>query len=168
MIPNLGRPRLGLDIGGVLISPSGGSADTSLFGKTLVEALRSPPVDGMFEHVPILVQRFHQEVWLVSKCGPRIQERTLRWLDHHQFYQRTSIPRENVRFCRTRPEKADHCRELGITHFLDDRADVLGHLEPVVPFRYLFGPQDSRGLDQHIRRLANWAEVTDTVLFESK
>lgn len=168
MSPNHGCPRLGLDIGGVLISLSDGSSDTSLFGKALADALRTPPVEGMFEHVPILVQRFRQEVWLVSKCGPKIQERTLRWLDHHQFYQRTSIPRENVRFCRARLEKADHCRELGITHFLDDRADVLGHLEAVVPFRYLFGPRDSMALDQRIRRLANWAEVTDTVLLKSE
>lgn len=168
MNSNNGCPRLGLDIGGVLISPSNGSSDTSLFGKTLADALRTPPVEGMFEHVPILVRRFRQEVWLISKCGPRIEERTLRWLDHHQFYQRTSILRENVRFCRARPEKADHCRELGITHFLDDRADVLGLLESVVPFRYLFGPHQSNALDPRIRRLANCAEVTGTVHLKSK
>ncbi len=47
----------------------------------------------------------------------------------------------NLRFCLQRPQKADHCRELGITHFIDDRSDVLRHLEGIVPKRYLFGPQ---------------------------
>lgn len=80
-------------------------------------------------------------VWIVSKCGERIQRRTLRWLDHHDVYERTGLPRGNVRFCRQRAEKASHCRELGITHFIDDRADVLSHLRGLVPNLYLFGAQ---------------------------
>jgi hypothetical protein len=41
----------------------------------------------------------------------------------------------------SRREKADHARALGLTHFIDDRLDVLGHLEGLVPHRFLFGPQ---------------------------
>jgi len=52
-----------------------------------------------------------------------------------------AIQRANVRFCQERPQKAVHCRQLGITHFIDDREDVLAHLDGVVPFRLLFGPQ---------------------------
>ena len=44
-------------------------------------------------------------------------------------------------FCLKRPEKAIHCRELGITHFIDDRTDVLAAMIGVVPLLYLFGPQ---------------------------
>lgn len=40
-----------------------------------------------------------------------------------------------------RPQKAQHCRELAITHFIDDRWHVLEHLEGVVRHRYLFGLQ---------------------------
>jgi hypothetical protein len=48
---------------------------------------------------------------------------------------------DHLRFCFERHEKARHCLDLGLTHFLDDRLDVLAHLEGVVPHRYLFGPQ---------------------------
>lgn len=77
----------------------------------------------------------------MSKAGPRVQEKTRQWLRQHRFFERTGIPPDHLRFCLERPQKADHCRELAITHFIDDRADVLEHLEGVVRNRYLFGPQ---------------------------
>ena len=42
------------------------------------------------------------------------------------------------------PEKADHCLELAVTHFVDDRSDVLNHLVGIVEHLYLFGAR-SRG-----------------------
>jgi hypothetical protein len=142
MESNLSLPKLGIDIGRVIIAPDGtNGADTSFIGGSLHDALATPPYKGMFEHVPALVERFEGRVWLVSKAGVRVQEKTLHWLEHHRFYERTGIPREHVRFCRQRPEKADHCRDLGITHFIDDRSDVLHHLEGIVMHRFLFGPQ---------------------------
>ena len=38
-------------------------------------------------------------------------------------------------------QKAIHCAELQITHFIDDRPDVLEALDGIVAYRYLFGPQ---------------------------
>lgn len=153
-------PRLGIDIGGVIISPSvDDSSDTSFFAGTMSAALMTPPSVGVFEHLPVLVQRFEQNVWLISKAGPVIQAKTLRWLDHHRFYERTGVPRGNIRFCRQRAEKADHCRELWITHFIDDRRDVLQHLEGLVSHRYLFGPPDGKLSDPLVRQLASWSEA---------
>jgi hypothetical protein len=63
------------------------------------------------------------------------------WLLHHRFFERTGIAPHNLRFCLQRPQKADHCVELGLTHFIDDRPDVLQCMRDVVPHRYLFGPQ---------------------------
>lgn len=134
--------KLGIDVGRVLISPGDDKRpDTSFIGGTLEHALNTPPYEGMFEVVPSLVKRFNQQVWIVSKCGPRIQQRTLQWFRHHRFFERTGISPRNVRFCLKRPEKAGHCREIGITHFIDDRPDVLAPMADVVPNRYLFGPQ---------------------------
>lgn len=138
-----GRLRLGVDIGRVIIDgtahPSG--ADTAFFSGDLANALDTPPVPGVFDVLPGLVDRFEGRVWLVSKCGVRVEQRTLAWLDHHDLHGRTGIPVDHVRFCRARPDKAIHCRELGITDFVDDRPDVLGALRGLVPRRYLFGPQ---------------------------
>jgi hypothetical protein len=134
--------KLGIDIGRVLITPEGtGPADTSFIGGSIEDAVATPPYEGMFDAVTELTQRFGRRVWLVSKAGPRMQEKTRLWLAHHRFFERTGIASRNLRFCLERPQKADHCRALGITHFIDDRLDVLQHLRGVVEYRYLFGPQ---------------------------
>lgn len=158
--------RLGIDVGRVLISPGDESApDTSFIGGSLEDALRTPPYEGMFEVVPRLSQKFAAQVWIVSKCGPRVQERTRQWLRHHQFFERTSIDPANLRFCLQRPQKALHCAELGITHFIDDRLDVLEAMRDVVPQRLLFGPQrTSPPRDAGVRLVADWTEVAEALL----
>ena len=133
--------RLGIDIGRVLIRPGTGREDTSFFGGSEEDALRTPPVDGAFDAVRALVEWFEGRVWLVSKAGTAIEARTRRWLDHWRLHEHARLPREHVRFCRTRPEKRDIALELGLTHFIDDRRDVLEHLRGVVGVLYLFGPQ---------------------------
>jgi hypothetical protein len=136
------EPRLGVDIGRVIIEgpadPGGG--DTDFFGQSEDEAMRTPAVAGAFATLARLVDRFGGRVWLVSTCGERIEERSRRWLAHHRFHEETGIPVAHVRFCRERADKAGHASELGLTHFVDDRADVHGHLAGIVAHRYLFGP----------------------------
>lgn len=152
--------RLGVDIGRVIIDgsshPSGD--DTAFFKGGLDNALRTPPVADVFDVLPRLVQLFDHRVWLVSKCGVRVQQRTLAWLEHHDFYERTGIDSAAVRFCLTRPEKADHAKELGLTDFIDDRADVHQALDGVVDRCYLFGPQRQGGADWMIST-PTWAAV---------
>lgn len=136
-------PRLGIDIGRVIIDgsshPNGG--DTAFFQGDRATMLATPEMHGAFDAIAELTKRFDGAIWLVSKCGQRVQDRTLDRLEHHRFHDRTGVPEGNVRFCRQRPEKRDHCLELGITHFIDDRADVHEALEGAVEHRYLFGPQ---------------------------
>ncbi|RFU42500.1 hypothetical protein DZF91_06305 [Actinomadura logoneensis] len=138
------EPRLGVDFGRVIqggpLAP--GKADTAFLGGTMRDALASPPNEGAFEALEELVRLFGGRVWIISKCGERVQRRTLAWLDHHDVAGRTGLPRRNIRFCRKRAQKAVHCAELGITHMIDDRVGVHRALAGVVPHRYLFGPQD--------------------------
>ncbi|WP_312318383.1 hypothetical protein [Stenotrophomonas sp.] len=156
--------KLGIDVGRVLISPGDDSTpDTSFIAGSLENALNTPPMDDMFQVVPALVERFAGEVWIVSKCGQRIQDRTMQWFEHHRFFERTGIGRANVRFCLQRPEKAVHCRALGITHFIDDRTDVLQAMEEVVSHRYLFGPQ-RKAVPQGMQHVMTWKDVARTLL----
>ncbi len=156
--------KLGIDVGRVLISPGDDSRpDTSFIGGSIEDALRTPPYDGMFEVVPALVTRFAGEAWIVSKCGQRVQDRTLQWFAYHRFFERTGIKRENVRFCLKRPDKAVHCRELGITHFIDDRIDVLQAMVGTVPNLYLFGPQRT-AVPAGMRHLMTWSDVARALL----
>jgi hypothetical protein len=103
--------------------------------------LATPEMDGAFGAIARLTEAFAGRVWLVSKCGPRVQARTSRWLQAHDFHHRTGIPAANVRFCRARADKRLHCLELGLTHFVDDRPDVHAAIRGAVRFQYFFGPQ---------------------------
>lgn len=129
--------RLGIDIGRVIIAGGAGAGDTSFFSGDTAAMLRTPAVPDAFEAIARLVPLFG-DTWLVSKCGPRVQRRSREWLLHHRFFERTGIPPEQVRFCLRRPDKAVHCADLGITHFVDDKPDVIAAITPVVPHRYLF------------------------------
>lgn len=134
---------LGIDFGRVIQGAPGpdGAADTSFLGSRLEEAIESPATPGAFEVIPRLVAQFGGRAWIISKCGENTERKTLAWLDHQDFYTRTGLPYGNVRFCRQRADKAVHCRELGITHMIDDRLDVHRAIRELVPYRYLFGPQ---------------------------
>jgi hypothetical protein len=156
---------LGVDFGRVI---HGGAAadgvhDTVFLDGGFEEALASPATDGAFDVLPRLVDAFGGRVWVISKCGPRIQERTLAWLDHHDFHARTGVPRGNVRFCRKRNDKAGHCTQLGITHMIDDRIDVHRALVDSVPCRYLFGRQEEPA-PSWVRHTVTWADVEDAVM----
>jgi hypothetical protein len=157
-------PRLGIDIGRVLIAAEGANgADTSFIGGSLEDALSTPPYEGMFNAVAPLVDKFGGRVWLVSKCGPSVQAKSRAWLRHHRFFERTGIAPTNLRFCLERPQKADHCRELCITHFIDDRTDVLRHLEGIVPNRYLFGPQRKPVTIAGLVLLPSWKDAATLI-----
>lgn len=158
------QPRLGVDFGRVIhgAAAADGSQDTVFLGGSLEEALASPATDGAFDVLPRLVDAFDGRVWVISKCGPRIQERTLAWLDHHDFYDRTGVPRGNVRFCRKRADKAGHCTRLGITHMIDDRLDVHRALVDSVPCRYLFGVREDPA-PAWVRHTPTWADVAEAV-----
>lgn len=160
--------KLGIDVGRVLIAPGDDSRpDTSFIGGSLENALGTPPYEGMFDVVPELVERFAGQVWIVSKCGPRIQQRTLQWFEHHRFFKRTGIDPANVRFCLKRPDKAVHCREIGITHFIDDRADVLQPMLGTVPELLLFGPQRDRHVSASFRHVQDWSAVARALLLQT-
>jgi hypothetical protein len=118
--------RLGIDIGRVIIDgpshPDGG--DTAFFEGDEATMLATPEMAGCVSAIARLTALFGGQVWLVSKCGPRVQARTLRWLDARDFWGRTGVSREHARFCRARVDKRLHCVELGLTHFVDDHPEV--------------------------------------------
>jgi hypothetical protein len=147
---------LGVDIGGVIIDRVNDALDTSFFGENY---LRTTAVEGAVDALRLLnAGRFAGRVFLVSKCGPRVQAKTLAWLEYHGFHEHTGIPQEHVRFCRRRREKAGICRELGITHFVDDRLEVLGYLEGV-PWLCLFrpDPQEAQRYARFLPRVQHMA-----------
>jgi hypothetical protein len=156
---------LGIDFGRVIQGAPGpdGAVDTNFLGSSLAEAIRSPATPGALEVLPTVIAEFGGRAWIISKCGENTQRKTLAWLDHHNFYHRTGLPQNNIRFCRQRADKAIHCRELGITHMIDDRLDVHRAIREIVPHRYLFGPQDYP-IPDWVIHAPDWAAVAALLL----
>ncbi|MEH1130471.1 hypothetical protein [Micromonospora sp. CPCC 206061] len=129
------QPTLGVDIGGVIVTLADRDEDTSFFG---ARPLETPAVAGVFEALAALAQqRFAGRVHLISKAGPKVAANTRDWLAHHDFFDRTGIPAAHLHFVRQRRDKAAVCQRLDVTHFVDDRLDVLAYLD-TVEHRYLF------------------------------
>jgi hypothetical protein len=129
------RNTLGVDVGGVIVRLAEGGEDTSFFGN---RPLETPAVDGVFEALAALTAGpFAGRVHLVSTAGPKVSANTRAWLHHHRFFERTGIPEAHLHFVRRRRDKAPVCERLAITHFVDDRVEVLFHLA-TVEHRYLF------------------------------
>lgn len=138
----MNRQKLGLDFGKVIMGAiRNGRADTSFLGTTFPEAMKSQPEPGAINATRRLVEAFGGDVWIVSKCGPSVENKTRGWLKHWDFYRTTGLDHANVRFCRERRDKAKICRQLRISHFVDDRLDVLEPMRDIVPNLYLFGEQ---------------------------
>jgi hypothetical protein len=154
---------LGIDIGGVLIPMAAGASDTTFFGGRPME---TPAQPYMFDAVRMLTERFDGRVHLVSKCGPKIERISRDWLSYVEFWSRTGVTPENLHFVRERPDKALVCRRLDITHFIDDRLDVLLAMHSVHG-RYLFlgGRDGQRKLEvpAEIRQLRDWEHAARTV-----
>lgn len=183
--------RIGVDIGGVIIQqvdrlypieaagpgagqtgttgPDAERADRSDQDTSLLRDFRrTPPMPGAFEALATLVSEvFGEHVHLVSKCGERVERRSRLWLAHHDFYRRTGIAAGNVHFCRTREAKAPIAAALGLTHFVDDRLEVLSYLD-TVPNRFLFRPREEevRGHQRHlaaVHRVESWPELVTLI-----
>lgn len=158
---------LGIDIGRVIIAPGDSAGDTSFLGGTDEDAMQTPPSRGAFETIAELVEAFAGRVWLVSKCGPRIQARTRLWLARWRFHEHTGLPSRQVRFCLKRHEKAPICATLGLRAFIDDRPDVLGPMAGIVPWRFLYGPQ-RRPAPPDVIPVRDWDEVRARLLLLSR
>ncbi len=134
------KEALGIDVGGVIIDRINDNTDTSFFSDNYLNTKATPDV---FEVINRMVkERFGNRVYIVSKCGNNVQNKTLNWFKHHDIYSLTGISSQNVYFCRQRHEKEPICKELGITHFIDDRIEVLSYLKSVNN-KYALNPQSS-------------------------
>jgi hypothetical protein len=150
-------PRIGIDFGGVVVRTSRHSAhdtDIDLSGGTDIAQ------EGVIEAVRGLVEVTDGCVWIVSKAGASTEAKTRGWLKSVGFFASTGMNAGNVRFCRTRPDKAPICRELGITHFIDDKIHVMQILRETVPHLFLFGDEVAETncppWATHVRR---WSDV---------
>lgn len=114
-----------------------------------------------FEVVAKLVAQF-DNTYLVSKVNSTQRERSLQWLKDSEFFTKTGIKQDNLYYCFDRRDKAIFVRALDITHFIDDRAEVLYHLDEPVN-KYLFNPEnfDVAKYGEHLKNTTHVSSWTD-------
>jgi len=127
---------LGIDIGGVIISDQGDGTDTSFFSDNFLMTPQNPEA---IETIARIKHRF-DDVVIISKCGPKVEKKTILWLHYHKFFEKTDIDSDRLFFCRKRPEKAGIAQGLGVTHYIDNRMDIINSMMGVVPNLFLFAP----------------------------
>jgi hypothetical protein len=150
--------RIGIDFGGVIVRNlhEDTGEDTSLQSSSGEQAARA----GAFDAIRQLCSACDGRVWIVSKAGPRMQERTLSWLQSVDFFSRTGVQPDHVRFCLQLEDKKTICRDLRITNFIDDRVHVMQILRGAVPHLCLFGePQGERFCPPWATFATTWPEV---------
>ncbi len=159
--------RLGIDFGRVIVQPTEEGADTSFLHSSIEDAMETPPYPLVMEVVSRLVEYFSGKVWIVSKAGPRTEKKSRLWLNHHKFWSHTGVLQQNLIFCRKRHEKAKHAKQQQLTHFIDDRLDVLRHLRDIVPELYLFGEQKEKfQYPLWVNRTDDWRQLSGYFGFE--
>jgi hypothetical protein len=157
------RPCLGIDFGGVIIPlvDRTGGRDTQFSDRFLSTRQRA----NAFEKIRDLVNAFRGNVWIVSKAGQRTEALTRQWLHHQDFFRHTGMDEKCVRFCRERSEKEPICRELGVTHFVDDRLHIMQVLRGTVDHLYLFGDKErNRGARRWTTLVEDWTEAREAIL----
>lgn len=114
------EPRIGIDIGGVLLTADMRRCST-VYG-----------VPGGLDAIRIIADIFGaRNVFLVSKVrlGGRMHQRTQQWLSEpNGFLEKVGISAENVVFVSAinGPDgKGVAAARLGLSHFIDDKSDVL-------------------------------------------
>ncbi len=157
------EPRLGIDLGGVIIPwRKDAHSKEPYFDQPF---LLRPPRLSALERISDLMGVFRGKVWIVSRWAAAHREKTHQWLERHQVLPVTGMSAAHVRFCEKISSKADICAELGITHFIDDRMQVMDVLRPIVPHLYLFGEQGQEAyVHEWLTPVANWDDAYAAVL----
>jgi len=128
---------------------------------------RDLPAPDSFRVISELV-RSGNIIYIISKVTSEQKERAEKWLQLHDFFNKTGVKPENLYFCFERRDKAIFVAALGIKMMIDDRAEVMAHL-PVQVIKLLINPDDD-DLERHEGRLFNtktvksWLEIEQSLV----
>ena len=157
--------RFGTDIGGVLAAHA-----TLEFLEQPGRHLAVPEIEGAFDAVRQLrKEKFGNEAYVISMCDEEIEVRSREWLTHTDFVERTGVEWERIIYCRTFAEKAQIAGRIGLTHFVDDRLEVMAGFNNGERL-YLFQPdkQKSAPFRQHLHKVLevqSWREIVADILY---
>jgi hypothetical protein len=150
---------IGMDVHGVIMD----KFDKS---KSVEEYLTTVPLKHATTVIKNIIDLYGPEnTFIISKCPMYAEDEIIKWLDNQNFFTEIGFIRSNVYFCRERTDKAPVAKQLRLTHFIDDRVDVLNAMKDVVSNRILFtgGGNHEESDDKTITELDNWDSVQDYI-----
>lgn len=141
------------------------------FGNVIKDTQSGNLMSGVIESLMALKDRFSDRIFIISRSGDDCLTDSRKYEKYqrrvHLFLYLSSldkiIPWKNVFFCKLRHEKAPIAANLGITHFVDDRLEVLSHMT-TVPNRFALNPtadQLAKFPPNGITVVSSWKEITD-------
>lgn len=108
-------------------------------GNTIIK--NRVPLPDAFRVIRLLIERrFRDRVVIVSRVNEEQEVRARAFVTSKAFVSEVGIPLERVHFCRKRDQKGPICKRLGITHFIDDRPEVMAFMPESVVHKILFNP----------------------------
>lgn len=154
--------RIGLDIGGVIMYKKAEKGSLSDF-------LASRPIPFALDSIKELIEIYSPEnLFIISKRPDYAEAATIKWLEAQGFFDEIGFFRSNIYFCRERSEKVSIAKKLRLTHFIDDRIDVLESMLGVVEDMALFGVDyDVTAKYEAITVTDKWRSIVDWVVMTS-
>ena len=154
---------LGVDLGNVIIDHVGFGTTSEFFRNGDYNVI--PPVPEVFDVLRELHgKRFGDNMFVVYNATDIADQKIISWLEAHDFFNRTGIPKLQMKRTRNGRNKWSVCELYKITHFVDDRLEVLSHLVGKVDNLYLFRPQ-AHEVEQfqeflpHVTQVQTWREI---------
>lgn len=154
-------PILGLDFGNVIKAGAATRTEDSQLMPKVKEAIRV-----------LKKEKFDNNVYVISRVPENGDKKVLDFLETENFFSEGLLEREKTFFCLKREEKAPIASRLGITHFVDDRTEVLSHMKDVY-HRYAMNPEPDQlakfPLNDGQRRwpmvqVYSWKDCVNTIL----
>ena len=98
-------------------------------------------------------------VYLISKCNSIQKEHVELWLKDVDFFNKTGVNPQNLYFCFERRDKSLFVKALNIQIMIDDRAEVMAYINPLV-VKFLINPEMD-DYEKHRHQLLNCKIVTN-------
>lgn len=114
----------------------------------------------------------NHEIFIVSRVNSNQREKSLKWLEEFNFFEKTGIKKDNLYYCFDRRDKAIFAKALELNLFIDDRPNCLSPMPDSVG-KILFRPSqhDLETFSDSINKmmiLTNWREVNDVLYILEK
>lgn len=152
--------RIGIDIEGVMRSKN-------IRPQTVDEYLTTAPLKDAPLAIKEMTKLFgNMNIFLISRC-PKYAEKTItEWLNSNRLFNDPNLVSSNIYFCRKRIDKAVIAKRLQLTHFIDDRIDVLDAMKNIVANRILFtggSNHHNTEIDENITVLDSWNSILEHI-----